>query len=1243
MDILQIRGENIASLARPFDISLDAPPLDGAGLFAITGQTGSGKSSLLDAMCLALYGECPRLSSAGVSDTVPDISGEALASSDPRTLLRRGAASGYAIVRFRARSGEDYEASWSVRRAYGKASARLQAVERSVTRLSDGTVLENQKTAVNDRIVTLTGLTYDEFRRSVLLAQGDFDSFLSARTSERAAILEKVTGTQLYRDISKRVFAAHGEAERAVEDLEMKLGEHSVLTEEERADIEAELTALDTARREAAEVLKATIRDIDRHEALIAARTRSIEAAETEARARANWEARKDDTAELARLRRAARIRAEEAERRAAAEAKDLAETAIDEAARAVDAARAVKDTAEADWTKASAAQQQSEARFAELGPIWTRATTLDAEVKRAAEEEATAARAAEEAGAEATATEDALKRGEADLTQRAARITDLQAACDADPEGHALVAGWPILSDRLERRIAASHASAKALEEVQRLKAGLAGAAERSAQITEAAFEARAESARIEEGRTARAPRRDALRKAAPSERLTRLARSRDNLRTLADLARQHDEAARDAATGKRDEATAAETIHSSEAAITAAEQAQGRAATQIEALEAPAGLAEAALSSEAARLRLHLVDGQPCPVCHAVDHPVHEDDAARQLADDLRSRLATARATAHEAAQGIAAATARIGAAQSLAQTSAERRVDAEARQARLAAEFAEARRAEAEGPLGDTLPDTPQGAGPALALLAQRLDDWQKSLEADLAELEDLDRRAQEDEARIAALAASMRALQDDQAGLDAQNKSAERALGTAQSAAAAHAETVTELDRMLERDFAGLRLDWVQFGVDGADALDGVRTRKEAHSKARAALEAALAERDEAKRRQEALEVRCSAAQTAWEKARAAHDVRADKTKALRAERAPLLGGEDTSAHRTAFNTRRKALQEQEKTANGARSAAVSKLSSAEASLKAAQDTRDRAIARRAAAEAAWQGALAQAGLDAETAQALLGWSDADIAALETAIDTARTAHLRAAEARDQRASDLAKLEAEGVPETPLPDLQERRTAREAAQTQHIEDEASLRGRLKSDRDTRAKMAALVAQIAKAKARLDTLAAINAAIGSASGDRFSTIAQEVTLAILVEQANHHLADIKPRYRLARGQGKLSLHVVDDDMAGEIRSTRSLSGGERFLVSLALALALGAVGGTGTISNTLFIDEGFGTLDAGSLDMAIDALEALQAQGRTIGVISHVQAMQDRIPVQIRIKSRGAGASEVVLDAG
>src|SRR5204863_514806 len=126
---------------------------------------------------------------------------------------------------------------------------------------------------------------------------------------------------------------------------------------------------------------------------------------------------------------------------------------------------------------------------------------------------------------------------------------------------------------------------------------------------------------------------------------------------------------------------------------------------------------------------------------------------------------------------------------------------------------------------------------------------------------------------------------------------------------------------------------------------------------------------------------------------------------------------------------------------------------------------------------------------------------------------------------------------------------------------------------------------------------------------------------------------------------RYRLARSAGAdLALHVVDRDMGDERRATRSLSGGERFLVSLALALALSGLEGRQAFVDTLFIDEGFGSLDAETLDMAVDALETLQGRGRKVGVITHVAGMMERIAVQIRVEKRGSGRSVVrVVDRG
>ena len=175
-----------------------------------------------------------------------------------------------------------------------------------------------------------------------------------------------------------------------------------------------------------------------------------------------------------------------------------------------------------------------------------------------------------------------------------------------------------------------------------------------------------------------------------------------------------------------------------------------------------------------------------------------------------------------------------------------------------------------------------------------------------------------------------------------------------------------------------------------------------------------------------------------------------------------------------------------------------------------------------------------------------------------------------------------------------------------------------------------------------QIEEDEAALAQWSQLNDLIGSASGDKFRRFAQGLTLDHLVALANRQLDRLHGRYLLQRrASDALELDVIDTWQADAARDTRTLSGGESFLVSLALALALSDLVSVKTRIESLFLDEGFGTLDAETLDTALDALDALNASGKTIGVISHVEAMKERIPVQIRVrKINGLGYSKLEL---
>ncbi|MFK0371688.1 exonuclease subunit SbcC [Enterobacter sichuanensis] len=196
------------------------------------------------------------------------------------------------------------------------------------------------------------------------------------------------------------------------------------------------------------------------------------------------------------------------------------------------------------------------------------------------------------------------------------------------------------------------------------------------------------------------------------------------------------------------------------------------------------------------------------------------------------------------------------------------------------------------------------------------------------------------------------------------------------------------------------------------------------------------------------------------------------------------------------------------------------------------------------------------------------------------------------------------------------------------------------QGEIRQQLKQDSDNRQHQLALMQQIEEAARLADDWGYLNALIGSSTGDKFRKFAQGLTLDNLVWLANQQLNRLHGRYLLQRkASDALELEVVDTWQADAVRDTRTLSGGESFLVSLALALALSDLVSHKTRIDSLFLDEGFGTLDSETLDTALDALDALNATGKTIGVISHVEAMKERIPVQIKVKKiNGLGYSRL-----
>lgn len=1244
MRILAIRGENLASLAAPFAVDLAAEPLGATGLFAITGETGAGKSTILDALCLALYGRYPRVA-VSRREEVPDPGGEALSASDGRAILRRGAGAGFAEVDFIGQDGVAYRVGWEAFRARNKATGKLQAEKRRLHRLDDGSAVAAGKTQVLDKVIALTDLNFDQFRRTVLLAQGEFDAFLLAAESERAELLEKITGTAIYSEISKKVHIGYEEHRRAVEALEVRRGEIGLLDEAGLSACNAEretLLAQVAAWRTEQEAIGRRLETARRIEAARAA------LAQAEQRAGIAQEAvvaAGPDRARLAELDAVEPLRGRAEALDEAARESAAARAHVEAAGIRVAATREASADAEAKRAAASTADEAAEAVFKSFGPLWDRAAELDATITIAEQEAGAAAQAATRSTETAQAAETAL----AALDRR---LREAQGARDA--------AARRLEADRAHMPLAERGESfARWIRERARLRqqAEAAGqdAAARRAEVACCDGEAQAGGTRLAALRAhretladARAEREaalDALGEPAAQARAAALESLLDALREAYALAGHHGTARADRAAAAEVEAEAGAMARDAAARYVAQERALDEAGIRRAEVAPLAELAEESASREAARLRSLLVAGGACPVCGSPDHPhAHaSDDALGRLAAEMRTRRAEldARIGEHQAALDqargdLAAAEGRRDDAQERAAAAAEAAASAAARYRAALPGLAVSLDAAGLAAVLPPGPDAQMLAAAGTAARAER-DATLRALAAARSLRGEIDGLIRERDGMEVQAEAETRALE----ALTRRRTEASLAAERAESTRTALIQRVADLSGEIAPALSATDLGLPDLDRAPEACADRVAALGQAYAALRthhAGLEAqigALAPERAAAASLHETETRAAA--------RAAEDaaVRQARLTEARTARAGLLGGEATGPHRTRLNNERRAAREALQAALAACAEASRTLTEAVTEASAAATASERAAARHAAAEAAF--ARACGPLGREAVAPLLAVPPETRIALRQHVERLAREEAEARTACTTRRADLDALPRESETDVAAAQSEAARLAEAVGEAQ--QRLGALDAELRRDEAARAKAADLASAIEAARAELATWHRVEEAIGSAGGDRFRRFAQGVTLDHLIHLANDQLRSLSPRYRLARSAGAdLALHVVDRDMGDERRATRSLSGGERFLVSLALALALSGLEGRQSFVDTLFIDEGFGSLDAETLDLAVDALETLQGRGRKVGVITHVAGMMERIAVQIRVEKRGSGRSVVrVVDRG
>ncbi len=1253
MKILAVRGTNLASIPT-FEINLADGPLSQTRIFAITGPTGAGKSTVLDAICLALYDRTPRLLGARDTQTRElEIPG-----SDPRSIMRRGTVEAQAQVDFASRSGHPFRATWEVWRARKRTDGRIQNQRMRLECLRTGTELSGDtKTQTLELIRKEIGLSFDEFRRAILLAQGDFAAFVDAKPDERAALLEAMTGTELYAQISEAAFLRAKTERESLETLEIREHALDVLDPEAQAKLEAEKAALTDTKKKLHGELEANRKAVFWHDKR---RLLQDELQKAVAEERACLEAWQD----LQKIRTELDLGLEAQKMRAAAEAETEAKETCQRLAQQEQAlegqVRQQKETnqrAQQEMKKAKKALEALQQEQHHLAPDIERAKSLDLEIENAAK----ALKKAEE-------DEQRCQKRHQQLTKKGEQLLHTHQTLEAQvmrlsqeqvrQEGtRPLAEQWPRWQEALRRSTALDAKRIYAQKKADSLRADQRKN-DKHRQALEADFKTvDAQGTRMAgEIKQLQNALDDARRQAGPQElrhALACLERARSTIDRMLDLSAEARRLENTEADCKKRRKLEVKMGHQARRELSAAEEQRHKLQTHLDAFGPQFRIDR--LQEELIQHRDKLLGPEkPCPLCGSQQHELDQaatstvksiTRAEPRLEKQQRKLIEYDRqiASLRESVRGYERGATMMHRAQAqtiqrLFRTLAEWNTLREQIQLLWVDSPLLAQKDIAT--LGCHFPKDPglvadpkdmKEAKARLARASKTIQDQALASEAVDGAL--AQKRAALDPIRekAAKLTETMERTQEKATQLeiaiaaqDLESKSAEKQ----------QEHALRNLDTVLEPwpDWRAL----LQSGALNETLHQAVRawtTLNQEKKHAEARLQESMTELKLAK-------PECVRAENDREQAQATRKAVGQEHTRLVQVRAALLGGR--SVEDITKDLRHK--MEQQKALTESLAEVQSREAQSLCELVAQRQSNTRATqaanARRARCIARTTHELEDTQIQDRTQlHALLERGAPWFETQRSVVQNTRSALERARATAQDRKDRLEQHHTSGAPGQDAKQSCQALHTNEKWLTRTIAKIAQLDEKLRANAMRREKRAKLEPQIAAQKAMVALSSELNTLIGARDGKKFRTFAQSLTLDALLEQANNHLNELRPRYKLERVLSHdMELQVLDRDMGNEVRSLSTLSGGERFLVSLALALGLSSLSSSNIRIESLFIDEGFGSLDPHSLELAIAALDQLQAGGRTVGLISHVPELAERIGYQIRVEPIKPGKSQV-----
>jgi len=1208
MKIQTVRFKNLNSLSGEWLIDFSDPHFTSSGIFAIVGSTGAGKTTILDAISLALYGRTPRLKQISKSTN---------------ELMSRQTGDCFAEVEFTSIRG-NYRVHWSQHRARKNISGELQPQKHEFADAKTGKIIASKLKDVADQVIDATGMNFEQFTRSMLLAQGEFSKFLQASSDQRAPILEQITGTEIYSRISKQVHHCKVEEETKLLSLTKELEDFKIPTREELLIIEDDQKKLTTVTSQLQEKINATNRQLNWHENLAKLQEKKKDMEHATRHFQEQWDSNAAKREQLERANQSHLLQAPY---------NHLSHLRQDQKTELSQLVAHQSSIVQADQSLVALQQRTNDAREQFIEKTKEQQTTAETIVKvRQLDYE--------------------NEKSSQDISTINSNITSSQRDIDKNQQSLQV----------LEKDISTCHGVTEKIKVYQKDNAKdeflietFSGIKQRSAQFeqlirvgqkqqaslqtTQQALKAHTASQEAKEGMIAKIVEQEGV--------LTdKLAARENQIQTLApgglpalysylqalqiNLSHLHEQQKlaeeKDLLTSKKESELTNQTILAKQL-----EQLnkEGLEASNLLELQTTVVKAKEDLVLLANRLesfekeRAKLEDNSPCPLCGSTEHPysstleITQDNSVQNLDEEKQKLIELTRKNQKNEIE--------LHRLKHSLDTSKTRTIEVTERLDNIQLTIHEK--------WSDK--EIPKDIAVEITVLESKIVTSQKAIKTleeynqDLVKLGQqqkqlsLELSSQRD--NLLQLKQQKGKLESEIEVLSAAAKETELEVAQLKTALTEHIAPHSDIKLTDHKSITAIVHELMQKQLLWKKSITAEQEQKQLLQNYGAQKDKALQSIDLHSKEQVKLTQQLATLSSDYNTSVKIRTTLFGSKDPSRVEKEMLLLVTHTEK---VWRTVELELQNADKQRSILQERAEQLKQSTTKRLEKLQVEEEKFSTMLTGSKFASEDLFLQARMEDKQRSQLKLSLDAIETSLKDTTNRLKNLEESIVEEQAHQATTLTY------------DILKTQLAEQTTEFSQMQQQlGALTEQLRNYRDNIKSLKDKQELYELQKIEFNHWAQLHSLIGSADGKKFRNFAQGLTFELMVNHANQTLEKMSDRYLLRRTpEAPLELTVIDAYQAGEIRSTSNLSGGETFIISLALALGLSAMASQKVQIDSLFLDEGFGTLDEDSLEIALETLSTLQQRGKIIGIISHVPLLKERIDVQLHLHPGLDGRSKI-----